>query len=129
MNILLIDDDHDLCAIVQITLSVIGEMTVTTANSGSAGLELAKQHEFDLIVLDVMMPVMGGKQTLVRLRDVCSLQCVPVVFLTAGINKVEAEELRTLSGHKVLTKPFEPQALVEAIQSIAAGQRKPPTAS
>ncbi|MFT7537710.1 MAG: two-component system OmpR family response regulator [Hyphomicrobiaceae bacterium] len=129
MNVLLIDDDHDLCAIVELTLSVLGGMTVTTANSGSQGIELAKQHAFDLIVLDVMMPGMDGKQTLLQLRKVDALRLVPVVFLTASVNKTEVEELCALSGHEVLTKPFEPEDLIEAMQSIASRPRKPRTAT
>ena len=78
-KILMIDDDVKLCRLVKDYLAPFGFET-QTANDGLSGLEIAKEKDFDAIILDVMMPKMDGFEVLKELRKISD---VPVLMLTA----------------------------------------------
>jgi two-component system sensor histidine kinase/response regulator len=81
-KILVVDDDPtDLIALVALLEPLENELV--QARSGSEALELASQSAFALILLDVMMPVMDGFDTLARLRTMPTAKAVPVILLTA----------------------------------------------
>lgn len=113
-KILLIDDDPTL-------LHVLGEYLadepyqVAGALSGSEGLRLAYELHPDLILLDVMLPVMDGWEVCARLREMSK---VPIIMLTA--KTTEADKLRgfRLGVDDYVTKPFSFKELVARIQAV-----------
>ena len=81
MRILIVDDEQDICEILQYNLETEG-YEVVTANSAEEALELPL-HEFSLILLDVMMGEMSGFQMARRLKDSPATAQIPIIFITA----------------------------------------------
>jgi len=119
MTVLVIDDEPDIRLIVEMALKASG-MTVVSASSGQEGLELARQHTPDLVVLDVMMPEMDGYATLDALRADPSTAKVPVLMLTAKNLGPSEESLRSMGVIGFIPKPFAPRDLVSQIRAALA---------
>jgi len=113
-RILVIDDDIKLCALLTEYLAEEG-MQVDTAHSGDAGLEKALQGGFDLLVLDVMLPVKNGFDVLSHLRRKSR---VPVIMLTARVNDVDRIVGLEMGADDYLAKPFNPRELVARIRAV-----------
>ena len=76
-TILVIDDDYNQSKIVRLSLKVAG-YTVLSATNGAGGLRMLRQHQPDLVLLDVRRPEMSGWELCERIR---SLSTVPIIFL------------------------------------------------
>ena len=89
-TILAVDDDIDILELIQMSLTAEG-FDVITANDGMSGLEKAKAYTPDLILLDLMMPVMDGFEVIGKLRIDEQTRAIPVIMLTArGANARES---------------------------------------
>jgi two-component system cell cycle response regulator len=117
-TLLYIDDEPDLRIIVQTALNLAQGLTVHTAESGEQGLELARELEPDLLLLDVMMPGLDGPATLQRLRADPALARIPVIFMTAKATPENATRLRALGAVAVIAKPFDPMQLAAKVLSL-----------
>lgn len=114
-TILVVDDDSVIRRIAEITLSRVGKWKVVTAESGARALELVSTLKPDLILLDVMMPGMDGPSTFAKIKDMENPVRMPVIFLTAKVQKQEVEEYLRLGAAGVLSKPFDPLSLPQEI--------------
>ncbi|HVX56209.1 MAG TPA: response regulator, partial [Candidatus Saccharimonadales bacterium] len=83
MKVLIIDDEEDTRSIASMSLSILGGLDVLEAESGAEGISKAAQEKPDVILLDMMMPVMDGSETLVQLQQNEGTKHIPVIFLTA----------------------------------------------
>jgi two-component system, OmpR family, response regulator len=110
-SVLYVDDDPDICTVVEATLSTIGELDVRSASSGEIAIDLACEQRPDLILMDVMMPGLDGPSTLRRMRCCAAIADVPVIFLTAKVMPTEISQLLTHGAIGVLGKPFDPTRL------------------
>ena len=117
-RILAVEDEPDIRAVLDLCLRSMGGLTVLTCESGEAALEAAEAFAPDLLLLDVMMPVLDGPATLRALRGRAGLAEVPAVFLTAKIQAQEVASLLALGAAGVVAKPFDPLTLCTEIQSI-----------
>lgn len=115
-TLLLIDDDDDIREIAQLSLELGAGWTIYNASSGAEGIELARVHKPDAILLDVMMPVMDGPATLEKLRSDDETKHIPVVFLTAKARPAERDRLAGLDVAGVLAKPFDPMTLPDQLR-------------
>ena len=122
-KILLVDDDDDIRMVGSLTLQEVGGWEVVEASSGSEALELAAAEELDLILLDVMMPEMDGPATFAKLRASPATASVPVIFLTAKVQRHEVERYQMLGAAGIVPKPFDPMTLPDQIRSIVAATR------
>lgn len=115
--ILVIDDDLLVVSIVERKLRARGYV-VETASDGRAGLYRARALRPDLIVLDMMMPVMDGRTVLSELQADASLAKIPVIMLTS--RRVESDLLDTLKlgASDFVTKPFSPDELVARVARL-----------
>lgn len=113
-HILIIDDDTRLRNLIGQYLRDNGFITASVENADKARLALAEM-EFDLIVLDVMMPKEDGHEFLDKLREKSG---IPVLMLTALGESSDKIKGLTGGADDYLTKPFEPQELVLRIQAI-----------
>lgn len=89
---------------------------VLTASNGKEGVAAAKEHQFDLILCDIMMPELDGYGVLHILRDHASTATTPFIFLTA---KAEQKDFRVgmdMGAEDYITKPFEDRDLLSAIE-------------
>jgi two-component system OmpR family response regulator len=128
-KILLVDDDPSIRRITQIGLTGVGKFEVVLASSGTEALDLVISEKPDLILLDVMMPRMDGPATLSKLRELGVLDHVPVIFMTAKVQKQEVEAYLELGACGVVSKPFDPMTLSAQVQEIAQDFPKLSTSS
>jgi CheY-like chemotaxis protein/HPt (histidine-containing phosphotransfer) domain-containing protein len=117
VRVLHIDDEADIREVVAMSLGLDPELAVRSCASGGAGLVDAAKHRPDLILLDVMMPVMDGPTTLAHLRDEPQTADIPVVFMTARAQARELEHFASLGAAGVIPKPFDPMTLAAAVRS------------
>jgi CheY-like chemotaxis protein len=116
-TLLLIDDDDDIREIAQLSLELSAGWTVLTASSGVQGIDVAREKQPDAILLDVMMPVLDGPATLLKLREDERTRHIPVVFLTAKARPAERDRLAGLDVAGVLAKPFDPMTLADQLRA------------
>ena len=95
---------------------------LSMAPNGEVALRIATETEAvpDLILLDVMMPGMTGRQTLEKLRENPDFANVPAIFMTARAQPNELEELRGIGATEVISKPFDPMSLADQIKAAIA---------
>jgi DNA-binding response OmpR family regulator len=110
-QILIADDDPLLRAILQHKLSAAG-YRVLSASNGREALEAARQHQPTAIVLDAMMPIIDGFETLRRLKSEPELKGIVVVMLTALKREQDIVSALQLGAADYLVKPFNPDELI-----------------
>ncbi len=116
-NILVVDDDRDLQKLLQTILGRAGH-TLTTAMNGQEALELALKGNFDLAVIDVMMPIMDGYELTRQLRANARTRLLPILILTAR-TQVADQMLATEAGADAcLGKPLSYKDLVDKVQQL-----------
>jgi two-component system, OmpR family, response regulator MprA len=109
-RILVIDDEPRLRAFLQRGLSLEG-YEVATAASGESGLEIARQYRQDVVLVDMMMPGMGGFATL---QELCALIPRPKIFVVSGADSPENRAQAKIADGFLL-KPFPFDGLLERI--------------
>ena len=110
-KLLIVDDEGAILEALPDILSVEGYDVATAAN-GAEGLKRAGEERPDLILLDLMMPVMDGQEMLRRLKESPDLRTIPVVVMSAG--RVSKSELQ---GSRFLAKPFELDDLLDTVSA------------
>ncbi len=114
-RILIVDDEADVRAIAQLGLEMGAGWTVLTAASGQEALELATTHQPDAILLDMMMPDMDGRSTLQQLKANPATEAIPVILVTAKVQKSDQDSFATMAVAAIFAKPFRPLKLAEQI--------------
>jgi two-component system response regulator CpxR len=114
VRLLLVDDDAELCALLTEFLTREG-FSVETQNEGQLGFSRALSGDFDLVVLDVMLPGLDGFEIL---RQVRQKSRVPVLMLTARADDVDRIVGLELGADDYLSKPFNPRELAARIRAI-----------
>ncbi len=116
-KILLIDDDSGVHLITTPILTNAGYQVVS-AKSGEQGIQVALDQRPDLILLDVIMPGIKGRELCVKIKSYAVLKGIPVVFFTAlDSDDAIAAELK-LGAVAHLTKPVDPAELVKTVKEI-----------
>ena len=116
LRILHIDDEPDIREVVELSLGLDPEFSVRSCASGSDALATVADWSPDLILCDVMMPVMDGPATLLRLRECPQTVNTPVVFMTARAQTRELEHFKSLGATGVIPKPFDPMTLAGSVR-------------
>ena len=115
--ILVVDDVPDNIEVVRRRLEAQSYEVVTAAD-GLEALEQVKRHVPDLVLLDVMMPRLGGIETIKRLKADSSLPFMPVIMLTAQSDKKEVVAGLDAGADEYLTKPFDAGALMARVRAM-----------
>jgi two-component system response regulator CpxR len=113
-SILVVDDDADLCSLMVEFLGRNGFL-VKTAHDGRSGLRSALEGNIDLVILDVMMPVLDGFSVL---RQVRKSSAVPIIMLTARTEQADRIAGLDAGADDYLPKPFGPEELLSRIRAI-----------
>ena len=113
-RVLVVEDEEDLRSLVELNLQLAG-LEVQTVGDGRAALDRVSEDPPDLVLLDVMMPVMDGWQVLRELKEDTTTRDIPVIMLTAL-----SEERDLIRGHlqgavRYVTKPFEMRTLISTV--------------
>ncbi|WP_341206845.1 ATP-binding protein [uncultured Psychrosphaera sp.] len=95
---------------------------VMTANDGLEALAVLEHNEFDVILMDIQMPNMDGKEALLHIRESEKLKNLPVIALTANVLSHEVEEYYELGFNAHVAKPFEQKKLRKQILSVLESQ-------
>ena len=114
-KILIVDDEAPIRALMRATLSMAGHQ-VSEASGGEEALEKIKKTNFDLVVLDIMMPVTDGYEVLERIKAMPSRAGLPVIVVTAKAYESEGI-MREMTGGAIdhISKPFDPADLEVAV--------------
>jgi len=115
MKILLVEDDKGIARFVKKGL-LENSFSVDVASNGEEGLELAFYKGYELIILDILLPKMDGREILRRLRE-RDIQ-TPVIFLTAKDSENDIVNGLNLGADDYLTKPFSFNELLARIQAL-----------
>jgi CheY-like chemotaxis protein len=117
-SLLYVDDDPDIREIVQMSLTLDGELTVFLSDEGERALHKMRAERPDLVVLDVMMPGMDGPAILARMRADAELAHIPVIFMTAKADAHEVARFRGMTAIGVIAKPFDPMVLGSQVMAL-----------
>ncbi|RCK78424.1 MAG: multi-sensor hybrid histidine kinase [Candidatus Ozemobacter sibiricus] len=124
MHILILDDREDGRYLLEALLRGHGHQ-VTCLNHGAAALEALRTTRFDLIISDILMPVMDGFQFCQKLRADPNCQAIPLIFYTATYTGPQDEEFALRIGaDRFLRKPCEPDELMAVIGEVVAAARQ-----
>lgn len=118
-KVLLIEDDHSLRENTAEILELSGYKVVMASN-GRIGVELAKTNVPDIIVCDIMMPELDGYGVLKELSTSAHTKHVPFIFLSAKTERSEIRKGMDMGADDYLTKPFEEEELLNALESRLA---------
>ena len=127
-RVLVVDDEPDITGLVSYHLAKAGYRVMTVAD-GREALQLARDQRPDLVVLDLMLPVVSGYDVLAELRKREETRDVGVILLTA--RKEQADRIKGLSlgADDYLAKPFSPQELVLRVRAVLRRLAAPPVAA
>ncbi|MGB9630297.1 MAG: response regulator [Thermodesulfobacteriota bacterium] len=116
-SILIIEDEKDIVDLINYHLKQSG-FSVLSALDGNSGLELAKKERPDLIILDLMLPEMDGKDVCRVLKSNPSTKSIPILMLTAKSEEMDRVIGFELGADDYVTKPFSPRELVLRVKAI-----------
>jgi DNA-binding response OmpR family regulator len=119
--ILLADDDDILVDLVCYRLQQDGH-ELLVAQNGEEAVELARERKPDLIILDAMMPVLNGIETLRVLRDDRQTKETPIMMLTSRKGEADVVNALKLGANEYVTKPFRPDELAARVEALLRGR-------
>lgn len=122
-RILLIEDEPSIQRLIGYALGTRGH-DVIVAPDGAQGLEQAEKQPPDLILLDMVMPEVGGMEVLSALRADSRLRKIPVLIVTASAQKEEAERAMEMGAAGYLVKPFHVLDLQERVEGLLSEPAK-----
>lgn len=117
-QILIVDDEEDIRAVVQISLEEFGGWQTIAASSGEEGLQLARTQHPDAILLDISMPDVDGFQVCEALQQDPQTQAIPIVVLTAKVLPSDRLHFAALNIAGVITKPFDPMRVWQQVAAL-----------
>jgi two-component system alkaline phosphatase synthesis response regulator PhoP len=116
-RILVVDDEVYIVHILEFSLNMEG-YEVISATSGEEALQKIAVEPPDLVVLDIMMPGMGGYDVCRRLRADERTRAIPIIFLSAKDSPCDRDQGLELGANAYITKPFGPRRLIEEIEGL-----------
>ncbi|HRZ39774.1 MAG TPA: response regulator [Candidatus Omnitrophota bacterium] len=116
-SVLVIDDDEGILTTMKKILLPVG-YSVLTASSGERGLQIAQTQKPDLIVLDVILPGLKGREVCRRLKDDAATKDIPVIFLTAKDSPDDIKAEMDLGAIAHVTKPLHARLMVAKVKEI-----------
>jgi two-component system OmpR family response regulator len=117
LQVLHVDDESDIREVVELALGFEPDFTTRSCSSGKEALHAVADFPPDIILLDVMMPVMDGPTTLACLRDNPGTANIPVLFMTARVQARELDAFYSLGAVGVIAKPFDPMTLAASVRA------------
>jgi DNA-binding response OmpR family regulator len=118
-KILIAEDERDIRDLITFTLGFAGFDVIAAAN-GEEALNLARQENPDLILMDVRMPRMTGYEACAAMKADAKMKDIPVIFLSAKGQDAEIQTGLQAGAVDYLLKPFAPDQLTARIQAVLA---------
>ncbi len=117
LQALVVEDDNDICELVRIVLRA-ESFGVDIVHDGQAGLKMASEKPYNLIILDLMLPLLDGWEICRRLRQNPDTRGTPIIMLTA--KSTEEDKVRGLEvgADDYITKPFRPREFLARVNAL-----------
>ena len=116
-KILVVDDERDLAELVAMNLQRNGYEAMT-AHDGATGLELARRQRPDLVILDVMMPGLSGRDVMMAVKTAPETAAMPVLMLTARMEETDIVVGLSMGADDYVTKPFSMKVLMARVAAV-----------
>jgi len=114
-TVLIVDDTE---TNIDILLELLGDTyDVLVALDGEGAIEIVNEDSIDLILLDIMMPVMDGYDVCTILKSKVSTKDIPIIFITAKTDEDSIEKAYDVGGSDYVTKPFKPRELLARVKT------------
>ncbi|UCH33646.1 MAG: response regulator [Armatimonadota bacterium] len=124
-RVLVVDDDDELARELQSIIERHG-FAVRRAENGAVALDMIQRERPDIILLDVVMPVMDGFQLLAALHEIPEARDIPVIVLSVGREETTVSAARHAGAAVYLPKPFSPHELIAVLRRVAGIADEPP---
>lgn len=124
MRVLLTDDSKTIRMVLRDVLTQLGHTDVHEAENGAKALELVAQGGFEVILLDLHMPVLDGLGTLKQLKAEPKTAHIPVVIISSDTDMRVIDQARQLGAIGYIKKPFKPEAMQKALAVALETQRR-----
>lgn len=118
-TVLIVEDQDEIQALLKFKLRSSG-YNVILADNGKKAIEVAQSKMPDLIVLDMMMPVMDGIETLLKLKEDARLKPIPVIIVSAKSTEQDIVRALESGADDYITKPFSPQVFISKVKVVLA---------
>jgi two-component system OmpR family response regulator len=112
-KLLIVDDDADLVELLSDVFARDGRFDIKTANNGFEAGMLVKEFRPDLVILDIMLPDINGKEVCQRVRMDPTLEMVKIICISGMVENDKIADLRAAGANDFMHKPFDAQKLVE----------------
>ncbi len=112
---LIVDDDAELVELISDALLVDGRFEVRTADNGFDAGMMVKEYHPDILVLDVMLPDINGKEVCQRVRNDSTMDDVRIICISGMVEQDKIQDLKDAGADHFVQKPFETDYLVERI--------------
>ena len=123
-KLLYVDDNEDDVYMLQMRLDLLGDFEVVTAANGEEGCQAAASERPDIILMDLVMPVLNGWEAINRLKSDPSTRNIPIVALSAHALAGEREKAIGAGADEFDTKPIEFDRLVATLRRILARRQR-----
>jgi len=117
-RIMIVDDEAPFTRLLQLSLEQTGHYDVRTENNPLRAMQAAKQFLPDLVLMDVMMPVMDGVTFLKAVKQMPAYKFTPVIMLTTESEESKKREGQAAGARAWVVKPFQPEQLIGAVQRL-----------
>ena len=117
-RVLIVDDEESMRLLLRRHLESIPGLEFTLADGGDASLSLVADHSYDLILLDLLMPGVGGMEVLTRIRNSKANRATPVIIASVMADQHTQIACQSLGVSGYVVKPIERQALIKAVTSV-----------
>jgi two-component system, OmpR family, response regulator RpaA len=117
-KILVVDDDAELVELITDVLDKDGRFEVRSVNNGFDAGMMVKEYHPDLIVLDVMLPDINGKEVCQRVRSDATMDDVKIICISGMVEQDKIDDLRASGADDFLQKPFEVEQLIDRICNL-----------
>jgi two-component system response regulator ResD len=119
-RILIVDDEESIRLLLRRILESNPALEMTLADGGEEALKLAAERSYDLILLDLLMPGLGGIQVLTQLRSGSTNKKTPVIIVSVLTDPHTKMACQSLGVSGYLVKPLDRQAVIDAVSGVVA---------
>jgi excisionase family DNA binding protein len=122
-KVLIVDDDPELVELISDVFEKDGRFEIRTANNGFEAGMLVKEYHPDLIILDIMLPDINGKEVCQRVRGDKTMDDVRIICISGMIEDDKVKDLRLAGANDFLRKPFEIEQLLDRVCGLLDMER------
>jgi len=123
LTVLYIEDNVSNFELIKGALARLGSPTLLSAMQGGLGIDLAAQHQPDIVLLDLHLPDMHGSEVLARLKSDPSTRSIQIIVLSADATRTQVNRLLDAGAYAYLTKPIDIPGFLETVERASAGRK------